>query len=359
MLSYGVKLVGISESILVRRSLHNTVRNQIHAAYRQSQVQHKRFFWFFRYLTFRTLWQTVRRALQQRLPSLASEMAFNAMLGMFPAILVILTAIGLYPSLRTPFERAALRVSELAPQEVMTLVQNFATEISDSQNRGLFSISFVFAIWASSAAMSAAMRALDQIHQIPPRYARPFWKAKIIALLLTISIIALLVLASGIFLISDIMVKNLMIQSGGALGEWMQGLRQLLVWPLTLLIVSSAFSLLYRFGPSRWIPGKPLVPGALLSALLWAAVSSGFRAYVSHFGNYNKAYGAVGAVIVLLLWLQFSSLSILLGDQLNVIVGETMRSRLRPAKPPAKSKSKSASKPKSPSTSLASRRDSP
>lgn len=313
----------------LRENVRDTVQNTVQAVYLRSQATPKRFFWFFRYLTIQTLYQTVRRALQQRLPSLASEMAFNAMLGLFPGILVVLTSIGLSPSLRSTFERIALRVSELAPYEVMTLIQNFVNEISGSQNRGLFSISFVFAIWASSATMSAAMRALDQIHQIPPQEARPFWKAKIVSLSLTISIVLLLFLASGIFLVSDLMVKRLMVQQGAVVGEWIHGLRQLLIWPLTLFIVSSAFSLLYRFGPSRWINGKPLVPGAMLAALLWAAISSGFRYYVSQFGNYNKAYGAVGAIIVLLLWLQFSSLAVLLGDQLNVVVGEMMQEQRR------------------------------
>jgi membrane protein len=67
------------------------------------------------------------------------------------------------------------------------------------------------------------------------------------------------------------------------------------------------------------------MPGAILAAISWAILSALFRLYVANFGNYNKVYGAVGAVIVLLLWLYMTSLVLLLGDQLNVTVGEAMR----------------------------------
>jgi membrane protein len=92
-----------------------------------------------------------------------------------------------------------------------------------------------------------------------------------------------------------------------------------------LSIVATAFAFIYRFGPSRWSHGTPIMPGALLAAISWAILSGLFRLYVSNFGNYNRAYGAVGAVIILLLWLYMSSLVLLLGDQLNVTVGEAMQ----------------------------------
>jgi membrane protein len=96
-------------------------------------------------------------------------------------------------------------------------------------------------------------------------------------------------------------------------------------------IVATAFAFIYRFGPSRWKHGTPIMPGAILAAISWAIISALFRLYVENFGNYNKVYGAVGAVIVLLLWLYMSSLVLLLGDQLNVTVGEAMQQAKRKA----------------------------
>jgi membrane protein len=144
-------------------------------------------------------------------------------------------------------------------------------------------------------------------------------------LALTIGSIILLFTASFLVFISELVLKLAVdfIDRNGAsilLTAW-----RLLSWPLALSIVATAFAFIYRFGPSRWKPGTPIVPGAVLAAVSWAVVSGLFRLYVANFGNYNKVYGAVGAVIVLLLWLYMTSLVLLLGDQLNVIVGEQMR----------------------------------
>ena len=165
------------------------------------------------------------------------------------------------------------------------------------------------------------MRALDQIHQIPLPQRRPFWKARLISIALTVGTILLLMTASYLIFISDLVIRLLATRSGDTIGTWVLGTWRLFSWPLALGIVSSAFAFVYRFGPSRWTRGKPLLPGAVLAALTWALISTAFRLYVSHFGNYNKVYGAVGTVIILLLWLFLTSLVMLIGDQVNVTVG--------------------------------------
>jgi membrane protein len=300
-------------------------------------VRFSRFFRFFRYLNLQTVRRAVRRAGQQRLPGLAAEMAYNSMLALFPAILTVLTAIGLFKPLQRTFQNLASRVSEVAPIEALQLIEDFAREISTSRNSGLFSLSFVIALWASSGALSAAMTALDQIHQVPIAKVRPFWKAKLISLGLTIGTILLMILASTLVFVGDLIIRAVASQTG-ALEPGLLIIWQLLILPLALGMMSVAFAFVYRFGPSRWNPGQPILPGAVLAAVSWAIISGGFRLYVSHFGNYNRAYGAVGAVIVLLLWLYMTSLVMLMGDELNVTVGELMNrnSSEQPGSDPAK-----------------------
>ncbi|MCA1995254.1 MAG: YihY/virulence factor BrkB family protein [Coleofasciculus sp. S288] len=282
-----------------------------------------RFFRFFRHLNGVTLRKTFARAIKRRLMGLSAEMAYNAMLALFPAILAVLTAIGLFEkSLQSTFHSLANQLRDVAPDQAWQLMGDFAREISRTKNRGLFSLSFIFAIWASSGALSAAMTALDQIHQIPPKETRPFWKAKLISLGLTLGSIVFLVIACFLVFISDWVVKLVVHQSGVSL---LLTFWRLLSWPLALGIIATGCAFIYRFGPSRWSSGTPILPGAVLAAISWAILSGLFRLYVANFGNYNKVYGAVGAVIVLLLWLYMSSLVLLLGDQLNVTVGEAMR----------------------------------
>lgn len=282
-----------------------------------------RFFRFFRHLNWATLRKTFARAIERRLMGLSAEMAYNAILALFPAILAILTAIGLFEeSLQSTFRSLVLQLSEVAPYEVVELIRQFKLEISRTKSSGLFSLSFVFAIWASSGVLSAAMNAFDQMHKIPPEQTRPFWKAKLVSLGLTIGSILFSVLASFLVFVSDWLVKIVVAHSGASL---LLTLWRLLSWPLALGIIATGCAFIYRYGPSRWTKGTPIMPGAVLAAISWAIVSALFRLYVTNFGNYNKVYGAVGAVIVLLLWLYMTSLVLLLGDQLNVTVGETMQ----------------------------------
>jgi membrane protein len=294
-----------------------------------------RFVRFFRHLNWATLRKTFARVGERRLLGLSSEIAYNAMLSLFPAILAALTAIGLFEeSLQSTFKQMAVQLSKVAPDEALVLIRDFTRQITQSKNTGLFSISFIAAIWAASGALSAAMTALDQIHEIPLKQRRPFWKAKLISLGLTIGTILLLVMASFLVFISDWLLKFFVRESGFSvlLAVW-----QLLSWPLALGIVASAFAFIYRYGPSRWNSGTPMMPGAVLAAISWAIVSGLFRLYVSNFGNFNQAYGAVGAVIVLMLWLYMTAVVVLVGDQLNFTVGKAMRPRASSTLEPAES----------------------
>jgi membrane protein len=283
-----------------------------------------RFFRFFCYLNFKTIRQTIQGAVAQRLPGLAAEMAYNAMLALFPAILAILTAIGLFQPSQATFQKLASQISAIAPQEALTLIDNFVRQIQLDRNQGLFSVSFAAALWAASGALSAAMTAIDQIHQTPSKQLRPFWKAKLISLGLTIGAILLLIIASTLVFVSDFIIQFIAASQGEIIQKGMLRIWRALSYPLALGIVATAFAFIYRYGPSRHEKKIPILPGAVLAAIFWAMLSGAFRHYVSHFGNYNRAYGTLGAVIVLMLWLYLSSLVLLIGAQLNVTVGEAM-----------------------------------
>jgi membrane protein len=152
---------------------------------------------------------------------------------------------------------------------------------------------------------------------------RPFWKAKLVSLGLTVGTMLLLVLASFLVFTSDWLLA-IVVRENASL-TFLLDIWKLLRWPLALSIVAVAFGFVYRYGPSQWNSGTPMMPGAILAAVFWAILSALFRLYVANFGNYNKVYGVVGAVIVLMLWLSMSAAVLLIGDQLNVTVGEDMR----------------------------------
>ncbi|AFY56518.1 putative membrane protein [Rivularia sp. PCC 7116] len=284
-----------------------------------------RFMRFFRHLNFKVLKEIVTNVGKRRLLGLSSEIAYNAILSLFPAILAILTAIGLLEEgLQNIFKDLAQQISKVAPEDALNLITEFArNEIANSKNGSLFSLSFLAALWTSSGAISTAMTALDQIQQTSSANIRPFWKAKLVSLGLTVGTIILLLIACLLVFISGELLNFVVDNSAGYL-NFLLYLWNLMRWPLALVIVASAFGFIYRYGPSNWKEGTPIMPGAIFAAICWAFVSNLFRIYVANFGNYNKAYGAVGTVIVLMLWLYMTAAVILIGNQLNVTVGESM-----------------------------------
>ncbi len=309
-----------------------------------------RFFQFIFHLNFQTIKEVFSGAAKQRLSGLSAEMAYNSMLALFPALLTIIAAIGLFESLSSTLFQMGRLLIDIVPNQVQFLISSAVDEIQSSPNKEIFSFSFIVSIWMFSSVLSSAMAALDEIHQVPIEKKRPFWKAKLVSLGLTIGTLILLIIASGLVLLSDLIVDMISRQSclletlpncppdqvasclfqepvdncvlkSQLLETWSQ-----LRWPITLGIVSTAFAFVYRFGPSRRRKGTPIMPGAIIAALMWAGASNLFRLYVFHFGfgNYNRIYGTIGTFIILLLWLYISSLVVLIGAQLNVTVGEAM-----------------------------------
>lgn len=282
----------------------------------------QRFLRFFKHLNLTVFLEVIRRSGQHRISGLSAEIAYNAVFALFPAILAVLTSIGLLRLSEADFRSFTDQVQAVVPVEAMVLIQAFLRQLRTGHNQGLFSLSFLISIWASSGVLGATMAALDQIHGIPSDRRRPFWQMRLIAIVLTLGTFLMLVSALLIVFISDRSVRIVAEQSGdyGLLVLW-----RWLSLPVALAIVVLALTFIYRYGTSHWRRGTPILPGAILATLLWAILSSGLRTYVSNFGSYNQAYGAIGTVIVLLVWLYLSAFAMLLGSELNVAVGDDMR----------------------------------
>ena len=287
------------------------------------------------------------KAGEQRLPGLSAEMAYNSMLALFPGLLAVLSAIALFEPLQSTLYQIAGLLGEIIPNDVRNLIRTSLKQILLIRNPQLFSLSFVVSLWAFSGVMSAAMAALDQIHQIPSDRTRSFVKAKLISLGLSIGTIVLLILALGAVFVSDLIVQaiarqscllesvancnlkdvqNCLLPAGNCpLESELLAVWRLWRWPISLGIISVAFAFVYRYGPSRYQADIPIFWGAVFAAILWALLSALFRFYVLHLSNFSWTYGTIGTFIVLLLWLYLSCLAMLIGAQLNVTVGKAIK----------------------------------
>ena len=171
-------------------------------------------------------------------------------------------------------------------------------------------VGLLLALWSASRGMSGLITAINIAYEEKER--RSFLRFNLIALGLTLGVVVGGVLAIALIAILPAAVQLLAV---GSATKWLLLLVQ---WPLLIVLVMVGLALLYRFGPDRDKPQwRWVTPGAIAATVLWIVASIGFTFYVANFNSYNKTYGSLGGVVILLTWLYLSALAVLLGAVIN------------------------------------------
>jgi membrane protein len=265
-------------------------------------------------LRFQALKATVQEFQRDDALGLAAQLAYYLILALFPFILVLVSLLGTFGS-----EELASEVlgyfRQVVPQEAYELIETFTANIISGRAEapGLLSFGILFTIWAASGAFAALINALNRAYDV--QETRPFWKVRGIAILMTLGL-SVLVLVGVLLLVLGPQIGTTIANLFG-LEETFLLVWEIARWPVALIFMVFTVALLYYFAPDVEQPFRWITPGGLIGVLLWVLASVGFNFYVSNFGSYNKTYGSIGAVIVLLLYLYISSLTILFGATLN------------------------------------------
>jgi membrane protein len=270
-----------------------------------------------------TLKRTVKEFMEDKLNHWAAALTYYAVLSLFPALLVLVSLVGLFGDPERITKLLTDTVSELGPSSAASTFQ--APIESITANRGgagvMFVVSVLGALWAASGYVSAFAEASNLIYEVDE--GRPLWKRKPMQLLVTFLLILLAALVAMALVLSGPIVGAL----GGALGLSDTALTawRLAKWPAMFVVVMVIFGTLYYTGPNARVSGMRWVTGgAVLALVAWIVASIGFALYVANFGSYNKTYGALGGVVVFLLWLWLTNVAILLGAEFNA---ETERAK--------------------------------
>jgi membrane protein len=245
---------------------------------------------------------------------IAAQLAYYLILALFPFILVLVSLMGseeLASEVLAYFKR-------VMPEQAYEIIRAFTANIisGDAEAPGLFTFGILFTIWAASGAFAALINALNRAYDVEE--TRPFWKVRGIAILMTLGL-SVLVLIGVLLLVLGPQIGTAIANVFG-LEETFLLVWDIARWPAALFFMVFTVALLYYFAPDANQPFRWITPGGLIGVLLWVLASVAFNFYVSNFGSYNKTYGSIGAVIVLLLYLYISSLTILFGATLNAIL---------------------------------------
>jgi len=270
-----------------------------------------------------TLKRTLREAKEDKLNHWGAALTYYAVLSMFPAVLVLVSLVGLFAEPARVTKVMTDTVSQLGPTTAARTFQGPIESITAHRGTAgiMFVVGIVAAVWAASGYVSAFADACNTIYEVDE--GRPFWKLKPLQLLVTFVIIMLAALVALALVLSGPIVGAL----GSALGisSTVLTLWRFAKWPIMLALVLVIFGIQYYTAPNakvtglRWVTG-----GAVLALLTWIVASIALALYAAHFGSYDKTYGTLGGVVVFLTWLWVTNIAILLGAEFNA---ETERAR--------------------------------
>jgi membrane protein len=243
---------------------------------------------------------------------LAAQLAYYFFLALFPALLFLIALAGVFASADL-VTRVVDRLGGAAPPDVINIIRRQLISLAQGSQGGIMTFGVVAALWSSSAAMVALIDSLNRAYDVED--ARPWWKQRLTAILLTVGVAIFLLASFALVIIGPELAESIAGRVGlGAAFEWAWKVVQ---WPLVFALVATAFGLIYYFAPDVDQDFVFLTPGSVFATLLWLAGSLAFRFYVVNFGSYNETYGTIGGIMVLLLWLYISGLCVIIGAEMN------------------------------------------
>jgi membrane protein len=257
--------------------------------------------------------RTFREAfLEDNCLGMAAQLAYYFFFALFPALLMLIAIASYFPYgelVDTMFKT----LSGVAPPEALTIMTDQLRKISSGEQGGLLTLGFLATIWSSSAAMTAIIDTLNNAYDI--QEGRPWWKVRLTAILLTIGV-AVFILVSFVLVVAGPTLAE-KVADWWYLGPAFEWTWKVLQWPLVFALVSGALAIVYYFAPDAEQDWVWLTPGSICATFLWLMASLGFKYYVANFGNYTATYGAIGGVMILMLWFYISGLVLLLGAEMN------------------------------------------
>jgi membrane protein len=245
----------------------------------------------------------------------AAALGFYLTLAIFPALIFFL---GLVPYLPVANFQQTMQdfLGRILPGETAKLIQDTLSTVAGNKQQGILSVGALLTVWAASSGLHSLMQQFNITYDV--KEGRPFWKTRLTAFLLVVAFGFLTVGALSLVIVGDNLEQWLARQPFWA--TWMWYAFQAVRWLFVGAALSLAFATIYYFGPDVKQKFRFVTPGSVLSVALLLAASLAFKVYVENFGNYNATYGSIGAVIVLMLWLNILGFVALLGSEVNSLL---------------------------------------
>ena len=256
--------------------------------------------------------RTFNEALADDILNLAAQQAYYFFFALFPALLALISIASFFP-VENLIDEVVGMLGSVAPAEVIGIVTGQLKTISDTNAGGLLTIAFLVTLWSSSAAVLSMCSTLNAAYDIAE--SRPWWKVRLVALGLTVGLAFFILVSMTLIIAGPTLAER--VADAMRLGPVFEWTWKILQWPVVFMLVATAIAVLYYFAPDAEQEWVWITPGSILATALWVIASLAFKAYLTYFGASYAAYGAIGGVMVLMLWFYVSGIAILMGAELN------------------------------------------
>ncbi len=259
--------------------------------------------------------KTIREYLKDNCMDLAAGLTYRSVLAIFPALLAMLSLLGIFGQGQKTVNTLTGILSDLGASGTAKTIEPVLTSLVKGPGAGLaLIIGLAVALWSASGYVAAFGRAMNTIYGI--REGRPFWKLRPAMMVVTIVAVVLCAAVAMALIVSGPAAKA--VGSALGLGSTPVLIWNIAKWPVILFVVVLVVAMLYYTTPNLKQPKFKWVSiGAFVAIIVWILASVGFAFYVTNFSNYNKTYGSLGGVIVFLLWLWITNLVLLFGAELD------------------------------------------
>ena len=246
----------------------------------------------------------------------ANSIAFNFLIAIFPGIIFLFTLIPLLPYATNFNEIITNSLKEALPDQASNYLLDMILGITAIKREGLLSIGFLLSIYFASTGMLTLMSGFDKSYDRVFK-RRSWFRKRVVAISLTLVLGSIFIISIGGIIVGDQILKLLAKQSEVFSGPLLSlGIR----WLLALAVIYVGVTLIYKYGPSMVRRTSFWSPGAILAATLSIITSIGFAFFVNNFGRYNQIYGSIGALIIIMIWLQLNAYILLIGFELNAAI---------------------------------------
>lgn len=266
----------------------------------------------------------ILRYKHHNISALASQMAFDMVFSFFPFLIFLLTIVG-YINVNP--REVLMLLETMMPFELYNNISTLILQLLQTRNGNLLSFSLIFLLYTASRGFRAIMNGLNEAYE--EKETRGFFKIIFISVVFMIGV-GIVVAFLLLFLVFGEMISSALITWLGVDGGIFLYIAYLR-YPIGFAGMVVIFSALYYFIPCKKLRFREAMPGAVLTSVFWIIFSMLFAYYVNNYGNYSKLYGSIGVIIVLMLWLQITSTTILLGGELNALLAHDreLKDRLR------------------------------